>query len=82
MFFVCVFCVHVSRLEQESGLLFNLKYFEEKILDGDWDESEKYLNGFTKILMTIDIRSICSLRLGSRSILKPWTGSSLHLIYH
>jgi len=47
--FVCVFCVHVSRLEQEFGLLFNLKYFEENILAADWDEWEKYLNGFTKI---------------------------------
>jgi len=77
--FVCVFCVHVSRLDQEYGLLFNLKYFEEKILAGDWDECAKYLNGFRKKLMIIDIRSICSLRLGSRSILNPWTGSSLHL---
>lgn len=36
-------------MEQESGLFFNLKYFEEKILAGDLDEAEKYLGGFTKI---------------------------------
>ncbi|KEH37175.1 topless-like protein [Medicago truncatula] len=37
----------LHKVEQESGLFFNLKYFEEKILAGDWDECEKYLNGFT-----------------------------------
>lgn len=37
------------RLEQESGLFFNVKYFEEKVLAGEWDEVEKYLCGFTKV---------------------------------
>ncbi|KHG04331.1 Topless-related 2 -like protein [Gossypium arboreum] len=39
----------VHRLEQESGFFFNMKYFEEKILAGEWDEVEKYLSGFTKV---------------------------------
>ncbi|XP_011036611.1 PREDICTED: topless-related protein 1-like [Populus euphratica] len=37
------------KLEQESGLFFNAKYFEELVLGGDWDEVEKYLSGFTKV---------------------------------
>ena len=37
------------RLEQESGFLFNMKYFEEKVQAGEWDEVEKYLSGFTKV---------------------------------
>jgi len=49
VFLFVVFCVRVSRLQQESSLLFNLKYFEEKILVRDWDECKKYLNGFAKI---------------------------------
>ncbi|KAK9019997.1 hypothetical protein V6N11_054495 [Hibiscus sabdariffa] len=36
------------RLERESGYLFNMKYFEEKVLAGEWDEVEKYLSGFIK----------------------------------
>ncbi|KAL6188536.1 hypothetical protein ACLB2K_039928 [Fragaria x ananassa] len=39
----------VHRLEQESGFFFNMKYFEEKALLGEWDEVEKYLSGFTKV---------------------------------
>lgn len=39
----------VHKLEQESGLFFNVKYFEEKVLAGEWDEVEKYLCGFTKV---------------------------------
>ncbi|XP_061989928.1 topless-related protein 2 [Rosa rugosa] len=39
----------VHRLEQESGFFFNMKYFEEKALQGEWDEVEKYLSGFTKV---------------------------------
>ncbi|VVB00946.1 unnamed protein product [Arabis nemorensis] len=39
----------VHKLEQESGYFFNLKYFEEKALLGEWDEVEKYLSGFTKV---------------------------------
>ncbi|CAJ2653964.1 unnamed protein product [Trifolium pratense] len=39
----------VHKLEQESGFLFNMKYFEEKALAGEWDEIEKYLSGFIKV---------------------------------
>ncbi|GLT45730.1 hypothetical protein SLA2020_195400 [Shorea laevis] len=39
----------VHKLEQESGFFFNMKYFEEKALAGEWDEVEKYLSGFTKV---------------------------------
>ncbi|XP_058727949.1 protein TPR1-like [Vicia villosa] len=39
----------MHKMEQESGLFFNLKYFEEKILAGELDEAEKYLGGFTRI---------------------------------
>ncbi|XP_054799239.1 topless-related protein 1-like [Prosopis cineraria] len=35
-------------LEQESALFFNFKYFEEQVLNGNLDEAEKYLQGFTK----------------------------------
>lgn len=37
------------RLEKESGFFFNTKYFDEKVLGGEWDEVEKYLSGFTKV---------------------------------
>ncbi|XP_019422811.1 PREDICTED: topless-related protein 3-like [Lupinus angustifolius] len=39
----------VHKLEKESGFFFNLKYFEEKVHAGEWDEIEKYLSGFTKV---------------------------------
>ncbi|CAH8324592.1 unnamed protein product [Eruca vesicaria subsp. sativa] len=39
----------VNRLEKESGFFFNTKYFDEKVLGGEWDEIEKYLSGFTKL---------------------------------
>ncbi|XP_010524852.1 PREDICTED: topless-related protein 3-like isoform X2 [Tarenaya hassleriana] len=39
----------VHRLEKESGFFFNMKYFEEIVLAGEWDEVEKYLSGFTKV---------------------------------
>ncbi|XP_061369331.1 topless-related protein 2-like isoform X1 [Gastrolobium bilobum] len=39
----------VHKLEQESGFFFNVKYFEEKTMAGEWDEVEKYLSGFTKV---------------------------------
>ncbi|XVF05996.1 hypothetical protein REPUB_Repub06bG0009800 [Reevesia pubescens] len=39
----------VHRLEKESGFFFNLKYFEEKVQAGEWDEVEKYISGFTKV---------------------------------
>lgn len=43
------FCLILCRLEQESGFFFNMKFFEEKVLAGEWDEVEKYLSGFTKV---------------------------------
>lgn len=46
-------CVNVHlwfcRLEQESVFYFNMKYFEEKLLAGKWDEVENYLSGFCKV---------------------------------
>ncbi|KAG2390088.1 Topless-related protein [Vigna angularis] len=33
----------------ESGLFFDMKYFEEMVLKGKWDEAENYLLGFTKV---------------------------------
>ncbi|CAL0307112.1 unnamed protein product [Lupinus luteus] len=39
----------VHKLEQESGFFFNMRYFEDMITIGEWDEVEKYLSGFTKV---------------------------------
>ncbi|XP_068638722.1 topless-related protein 1-like [Aristolochia californica] len=39
----------VHKLEQESGFYFNMKYFEDAVINGEWDEVEKYLSGFTKV---------------------------------
>ncbi|KAJ7956726.1 Topless-related protein [Quillaja saponaria] len=39
----------VHKLEQESGFFFNMRYFEELVTNGEWDEVEKYLSGFTKV---------------------------------
>ncbi|GAB2300307.1 Topless- protein 4 [Dionaea muscipula] len=39
----------VHRLEQESGFFFNMRYFEDLVTAGEWDEVEKYLSGFTKV---------------------------------
>ncbi|XP_028060914.1 topless-related protein 4-like isoform X2 [Camellia sinensis] len=39
----------VHKLEQQSGFFFNMRYFEEMVTNGDWDEVEKYLSGFTKV---------------------------------
>lgn len=39
----------LHRLERESGVFFNIKYFEESIMNGEWDKLEKYLLGFTEI---------------------------------
>ncbi|KAL8496923.1 hypothetical protein ACS0TY_020562 [Phlomoides rotata] len=36
-------------LEQETGYYFDLKYFEELVIDGNWDEAEKYLTSFTVV---------------------------------
>lgn len=41
-----------QRLEQESRFLFNMRHVEEMVINGDWDEVEKYLYGFG--LMTAD----------------------------
>ncbi|KAM7493831.1 hypothetical protein LguiB_028440 [Lonicera macranthoides] len=39
----------VHKLEQESGFYFNMKYFEDQVQAGEWDEVERYLCGFTKV---------------------------------
>ncbi|KAK9697853.1 hypothetical protein RND81_08G065600 [Saponaria officinalis] len=39
----------VHRLEQESGFYFNMRYFEDLVTGGEWDDAEKYLSGFTKV---------------------------------
>ncbi|CAI9782455.1 unnamed protein product [Fraxinus pennsylvanica] len=36
-----------KRLEQESGIFFSMPYFEDRVTNGDWDEVENYLSGFT-----------------------------------
>lgn len=35
------------KLEEESGIFFNMLHFEELVKKGEWDEVEKYLLGFT-----------------------------------
>ncbi|GER30301.1 TOPLESS-related 2 [Striga asiatica] len=39
----------VHKLEQESGFFFNMKYFEDQVQAGEWEEVERYLSGFTKL---------------------------------
>ena len=39
----------LNSLEQESGLFFSMKYFEDLILGGKWDDVERYLSGFTRV---------------------------------
>lgn len=41
--------INPFRLEQESGFYFNMKYFEDQVQAGEWDEVERYLCGFTKV---------------------------------
>lgn len=36
-------------MEQESGFYFNMRHFDEMVGNGEWDEVEKYLSGFTKV---------------------------------
>ncbi|KAL7121731.1 hypothetical protein ACP275_01G001800 [Erythranthe tilingii] len=36
-------------LEQETGYFFDLEYFEELILHGNWEEAEEYLSSFTLV---------------------------------
>lgn len=33
----------------ECGRRFDMEYFEEMMLSGNWNEAEKYISGFTKI---------------------------------
>nr|GLL45304.1 Topless-related protein 1 [Ipomoea trifida] len=37
------------KLEEESGIFFNMLHFEELVKKGEWDEVEKYLLGFTSL---------------------------------
>lgn len=39
----------VHKLEKESGFFFNMRYFEDAVTNGEWEEVEKYLSGFTKV---------------------------------
>ncbi|KAL6972859.1 Topless-related protein 4 [Sarracenia purpurea var. burkii] len=39
----------VHNLEKESGFFFNMRYFEDAVTNGEWDEVEEYLSGFTKV---------------------------------
>ncbi|PQQ11367.1 hypothetical protein Pyn_01396 [Prunus yedoensis var. nudiflora] len=39
----------VHRLEKDSGYFFNMRYFEDCVIHGEWDEVEHYLAGFTKV---------------------------------
>uniref|UniRef100_A0A6N2N0C2 TPL/SMU1 LisH-like dimerisation domain-containing protein n=1 Tax=Salix viminalis TaxID=40686 RepID=A0A6N2N0C2_SALVM len=40
----------VHRLEQESGLYFNTRNFEEMVTNGEWDELEKYCQQYLAAL--------------------------------
>lgn len=42
-------CKFSNRLEQETGYFFDMKYFEDLVLNGNWEESEKYLLSFTGV---------------------------------
>ncbi|RDX70840.1 Topless-related protein 1, partial [Mucuna pruriens] len=37
------------KLECESGLFFDMKYFEDMLLTGKWGDAEDYLSGFTSV---------------------------------
>ncbi|KAL6568020.1 Topless-related protein 4 [Orobanche hederae] len=39
----------VHKLEKESGFFFNMRYFEDAVTNGEWEDVEKYLSGFTKV---------------------------------
>ncbi|EEF46925.1 topless-related protein 2 [Ricinus communis] len=41
-------------LERESGCIFDMKYFEVMVLEGELDEAEKYLSGFIRIHDNLD----------------------------
>ncbi|GFZ08333.1 transducin family protein [Actinidia rufa] len=36
-------------IEHETGAFFDMEYFEDLVLSGNWDEAEKYLSGFTRL---------------------------------
>ncbi|XVF86443.1 hypothetical protein PTKIN_Ptkin18bG0040700 [Pterospermum kingtungense] len=36
-------------LEKESQYFFNMRYLEDCITNGEWDDAEKYLSGYTKL---------------------------------
>ncbi|KAJ0030502.1 hypothetical protein Pint_12404 [Pistacia integerrima] len=38
----------LQALERESKIFFNMNYFGETIINGDWEKAEKYLSAFTK----------------------------------
>lgn len=42
-----IVCCLMYRLERESGFYFDIKYLEDMVLWGKWDETERYLSGFT-----------------------------------
>lgn len=39
----------LDRLEEETGIFFDMNYFEELVMSGNWSEVEKYLSGFTGV---------------------------------
>ncbi|KAI3463417.1 hypothetical protein Pfo_020080 [Paulownia fortunei] len=39
----------IHKLEAESGFYFNMRYFEDAVTNGEWEDVEKYLSGFTKV---------------------------------
>jgi hypothetical protein len=39
----------IYRLERESGFYFNMRFFEDLVLNGGFDEAEEYLYGFTDV---------------------------------
>jgi len=49
LIYIFLYNFYAWRLEQESGFYFNMRYFEEMVTNGEWDEVEKYLSGFTKV---------------------------------
>ena len=40
--------VSLHRLERESGCFLNTNHLEELVLNGQWEEVERYLSAFTK----------------------------------
>ncbi|XP_004287287.1 PREDICTED: topless-related protein 4-like isoform X1 [Fragaria vesca subsp. vesca] len=49
MIYIFFTVIVLWRLEQESGFFFNMRYFEDMVTTGEWEEVEKYLSGFTKV---------------------------------